>query len=211
MDTETLWLVIRSSVSLVALGTMVAFMMQRNLKQYRETKRFNFARMLMALSFIFSIFMYVLTVGYYGLEIQALDGWIGVGIQDFTANTVFMCLTIMFSATFAAYINGERFEAFVLFPAFIFIGAFVLSIFVPEITFLFYYIMTFGVISMIALFEAGIRLKDNMALGIGIMSALQFIASFFSLYVSTALSLGALVFGAISITGLFRPFGKQEV
>ncbi len=210
MDTETLWLVIRSSVSLVALGTMVAFMMQRNIKQYRKTKRFNYARMLMALSFIFSILMHALTLGHYGLGIFP-NGWIGVGIQDFTANTVFICLTIMFSATFAAYINGERFEAFVWFPALIFIGAFIMSILIPEITFMFYYIMTFGTISMIALFEAGIRLKDNMALGIGIMSLLQFIASFFSLYVSTALSMISTVFAAITIAGLFRPFGKQEV
>jgi hypothetical protein len=211
METETLWLLVRSTVSLVALGTMVAFMMQRNIKQYRETKRFNMARMLMALSFIFSILSHVLKIGLYGLQINALDGWIGEGIQQFTANTVFTGLTIVFSATFAAYINGERFEAFVLFPGMIFIGAFLIQILVPEITFMMYFIMTFGVISMIALFEAGIRLKDNMALGIGIMSLFQFIASFFSLYISTALSMTSVVFAAITIAGLFRPFGKQEV
>ena len=209
MDTETLWLIIRSAVSLTALGTMVAFMMHRNFKQYRETKRINFARLLMALSFFFSILSHMLKLGYYGMQIQLLDGWIGEGIQEFTANTVFTCLTIMFSSTFAAYIN--KWDAFVLFPAFIFIGAFIMNILVPEIAFLSYYIMTFGTISMIALFEAGIRLKDNMALGIGIYSLLNLITSFLSLYYAITLSMIGLIFAAITVAGLFRPFGKQGV
>ena len=83
-----------------------------------------------------------------------------------------------------------------------------MSIIVPEISFVTMFIMTFGIISMIALFEAGIRLKDNMALGIGIMSLLQLVASFGGFYFQTALSMSSTIFAAITISGLFRPFRR---
>ena len=209
MDTQTLWLVIRSAISLVALGTMIAFMMHRNLKQYRQTNRFNKARMLMAFSFVCSFFSHVILLGYHGLEIQQFEQLIGVTIMEFSINTVLIAGTIMFSSMFAAYIN--RWESLVLFPTFLYAGVIVMNILIPEINFVTYYIFTFGVASIIALFEAGIRLKDNMGLGIGIMSFTQMVASFGGFWFSTAMSLASLTFGAITITGLFRPFGRQEV
>ncbi len=209
MDTEQIWLVSRSAVSLVALGTMIGLMMHRNMKQYRETNKFNIARFLMALSFSCSFFSHIILLGYNGLGIQGFEQLIGVTIMEFSINTALIAGTIMFSSMFAAYING--WDAFLLFPAFLFVGAVVMNILVPEFNFVTYFIFIFGIASIISLFEAGIRLKDNMGLGIGIMSLVQMLASFGGYWVSTGMSLASLAFGLITITGLFRPFGRQEV
>jgi hypothetical protein len=206
MDTETLWLTIRSAVSLVTIGTMVAFMMERNIRQYRETKRINMARMLMAFSFFASWISHLILLAYYGFGVDAISYLIGYSLSDITLNTILIATTIMFSSMFVFYIN--KWDSLVLFPLFLQIGAITMS-FLLGINFEQYFIYLFGTLSVVALWEAGIRIKDNMALGIGIMSLLQMIAAFGGFWFQTVMSLGGLTFGAITIAGLFRPFGRQ--
>jgi hypothetical protein len=208
MDTESIWLTTRSAIAVFALGTMIAFMLQRNVKQYKEANRWNWARFLMILSFAFSLFSHVVLFGFYGLDLQGFESLIGTSISKATLNTTFIATTLMFSSMFAFYIN--QWDRLLLFPLFVQVGAIFMTFTLKEINFEFYYIMIFGVISIIFLFEAGIRLKDNMALGIGIMGLFQMIASFGNFWFESILSLVSVAFGAITITGLFRVFGKQE-
>ncbi|MHA1111840.1 MAG: hypothetical protein ACTSRE_12105 [Promethearchaeota archaeon] len=206
MDIETLWLTIRSAVSLVTVGTMIAFMVQRNIKQFRETNAINYARMLMAFSFFSSWISHILLLGVHGLGIEGMSFLIGTSLTEITLNTTLIATTIMFSAMFAAYIN--KWDSLVLLPLFFQIGAIIMTILL-NINFEMYYIFTFGSVSIIALFQAGIKVKDNMALGMGIMSLIQLIASFGGFWFQTSMSLISTAFGAITIAGLFRPFGRQ--
>ena len=206
MDVETLWITIRSAVSLVTVGTMIAFMMQRNLKQYRTTKRLNYARLLMALSFFASWISHFLLLSVHGFGIEGMSYLIGTSLTEISLNTTLIATTIMFSAMFAAYIN--KWDSLVLFPLFLQVGAIILTILL-NINFEMYYIFTFGSISIFALFQAGIKVKDNMALGMGIMSLLQLVGAFGGFWFQTSMSLASVTFGAVTIAGLFRPFGRQ--
>lgn len=201
MDTETLWLTIRSAVSLVTIGTMIAFIVQRNLKQYKTTSRINKARMLMAFSFFASWINHLILLCIYGFGIESMSNLIGVSLADPSLNTILIATTIMFSAMFAFYINS--WDSFILFPLFLQVGAIIMT-FVLGINFEQYYIFTFGMVSIVALYQVGFKLKDNMGLGLGIMSTLQLIASFGGFWFQTGMSLGSLAFGAITIAGLFR-------
>lgn len=204
METEALWLTIRSGISLLALGTMVGFMVARNVRQYQDAKIWNWARFFMIMSFFASALSHIILIGYHSLGIDGFESLIGTSITEPTVNTILITTTICFSSMFAAYING--WDSLVLLPLFIQIGALIFTFLIGTINFEYYYIMVFGVLSIIALWEAGIRLKDNMAMGIGIMSTLQLIASFGGFYFQTALSLIGITFGAITIMGLFRPY-----
>ena len=203
MDTQTLWLTIRSAVSLVVIGTILVYMIQRQLKKLKDIGRISVGRLFMALSFFASWISHIILLCVYGFGIESMDYLIGTSLSEPTLNTILIATTIMFSTMFAAYIN--EWDSLVLFPLFLQIGAIIMT-FLLGINFEQYFIYLFGVISIVALWEAGISLKDNVALGIGIMSTLQLIASFGGFWFQTSMSLASLSFGAITIAGLFRVF-----
>ena len=196
MEAETLWYIIESSVSMVALLTMITFMVTRNIRQYKNDGQWSWARFIMVLSFSSSIPNHFITFGYYALGLENFAPLLDLRI--------FIVTVIMFSTMFAVYING--WDSLLLLPLFVMIGAVIYTHVVGLIDLEFYYMVTFGILSLVALWEVGIRLRDNMALGIGIMSTLKLFSLFGGFWLTGIIGLVSIAFGAITIGGLFRPF-----
>ena len=116
---------------------------------------------------------------------------------------------VMFGLMLAAYVNRK--DSFLFFPVFMQVGAIVFYYITGIFTIEDYYTYVFGVISIVALYEAGIRVKDNFALGFAIMYTLQFITIFeLNPVFSSVISSVGYLFGVFLAAGVFHPFGKEE-
>ena len=115
----------------------------------------------------------------------------------------------MFGLMLAAYVNRK--DSFLFFPVFMQVGAIAFYYITGNYAIEEYFTQVFGVIAIVALYEAGIRVKDNFALGFAIMYTLQFVTVFeLDPVFSSIISSVGYLFGVFLAAGVFHPFGKEE-
>ena len=199
-----------SGIATLALGIMIVLYIIRIIKAYKATGHINWVRTLLLLTitvdFIFHGIFSFMRLYTSNAITEFLYSGIGgnVSLSSWANGTI-----VMFGLMLAAYVNRK--DSFLFFPVFMQVGAIVFYYITGIFTIEDYYTYVFGVISIVALYEAGIRVKDNFALGFAIMYTLQFVTVFGinPVFASIVSSVGYL-FGIFLAAGIFHPFGKEE-
>lgn len=198
-----------NGLSSLALGTMIILYIIRVIKSYKSTRHINWVRVMIlcaiTIDFTVGLFRFIRL-----FTSNAIIDFLFTGIGGYVPLSSWVSGTIvMFGAMLAAYVNRK--DSFLFFPVFMQFGAIVFYFITGDFVMEEYFTYIFGVIGIFALYEAGIRVKDNNALGFAIIYTLQFITvfDFNPVFASITSSVGYF-FGILLAAGIFRPFGKEE-
>ena len=199
-----------SGLATLALGIMIVLYIIRIIKAYKATGYINWVRALLLLTItvdfifhgLFSFMKNFTSNAFLDFLFAGING--GKSLSSWANGTI-----VMFGLMLAAYVNRK--DSFLFFPVFMQVGAIVFYYITGNYVMEEYYTYVFGVIAILALYEAGIRVKDNFALGFAIMYTLQFVTVFeINPIIASIISSVGYFFGILLAAGIFHPFGKEE-
>ena len=199
-----------SGLATLALGIMIVLYIIRITKAYKATGYINWVRTFLLLTITVDFIFHGLFSFMGHFTSNAVIDFLYVGMAGGKSLSSWANGTIvMFGLMLAAYVNRK--DSFLFFPVFMQVGAIAFYYITGNFVIEEYFTQVFGVIALIALYEAGIRVKDNFALGFAIMYTLQF-ATVFELdpVLSSVISSVGYLFGVFLAAGIFHPFGKEE-
>ncbi len=199
-----------SGLATLALGIMIVLYIIRIVKAYKETGYINWVRTFLLLTITVDFIFHGLFSFMGNFTSNAVIDFLYTGIGgDKSLSSWANGTIVMFGLMLAAYVNRK--DSFLFFPVFMQVGAIAFYYITGNFVIEEYFTQVFGVIALVALYEAGIRVKDNFALGFAIMYTLQF-ATVFDLdpVLSSVISSVGYLFGVFLAAGVFHPFGKEE-
>lgn len=116
---------------------------------------------------------------------------------------------VVFGAFYVLYLNQK--DEMLIAPVLLYSGALVLYYTAQVILYHYIFIFCAGVITLFLLNEAGWSMKDNNAMGLGLMYVFIFIGGVIpNAVVSNIIRLVAYLIGFTIITGIFKIFKNKE-
>ena len=194
-------------IGLTLLPIMMFFLFSRTVKQYRNTSTWNWVRTLLFLTVSTDFVNMLLKFLWRQYQVAFLAGVMTPDLNGSSPIDFSNGIIVMFGLALAAYLNRK--DEYMLFGLFAQIGCIAIYYFTGIYQFEEYFLYIFGVIAVLALYETGIRVKDNNGLGFAIFYTLQFSTLFELGEFGTILSITAYIFGFFLAIGKFRIF-KEE-
>lgn len=199
-----------SGLATLTLGLMIVLYIVRIRKGYKATGYINWVRTFLLLTITVDFIFHGLFSFMSQFTSNAITDFLFTGIAGGKSLSSWANgFIVMFGLMLAAYVNRK--DSLLFFPIFFQVGAIVFYYLTGNFAIEEMSTQIFGVIALLALYEAGIRVKDNNALGFAIMYTMQFVTVFeLEPVLSSIISSVGYLFGVFLAAGLFRPFGKEE-
>jgi hypothetical protein len=201
---------LEAGIATLALGLMIVLYVFRIVKGYKATGYINWVRTFLLLTITVDFIFHGLFSLINKFTTNAITDFLYTGSGGYVSPSHWANgFIVMFGLMLAAYVNKK--DSLLFFPVFFQVGAIVFYYVTGNVAIEEMSTQIFGVIALLALYEAGIRVKDNNALGFAVMYTMQFITILdFNPVLLSIISVVGYIFGIFLAAGLFRPFGKEE-
>ena len=190
------------------LPGMIIILFSRTLKQYKETSRWNWVRILLLTTVSLDFINMLLKNLWRNYQLAFLSGIMTSDANGSSPMSFSNGFIVMFGIMLAAYLN--RRDEYLLIGVFAQLGCIIMYYTLGMYQFEEYYLYIFGPVAIIALYETSIRVKDNYGMGFAIFYTLQFATILDFGPWGTLMSITAYVFGFFLALGKFRLFKKEE-
>jgi hypothetical protein len=185
--------------------------LRRNIRDYRETKRWNWARGLIILVWAMAFMSFFVRILHYGFQVPFPEGTMSPELLGASTNLtiplIFGALTITFGLVAVFYIN--YWESLVYVPLFYFAFSLWVALTVDVPFFFNIYRLVGALIVILGFYATGYRLKDNNTLGFAILFSLYFVALLGPFWWQIMMDVPTLVFGVFYSLGKIKIFKED--
>lgn len=182
--------------------------LERNLKQYKETKVWNWTRFLLVLFLLGYVVQIVISILLYDIKIipdlESLPD-----IDRITITVLGFGLNVCVGLALISYMYHK--DSIILMPSFYYFGAIIMYFTLGNPYFIL--ILCFGglIIVLLGLFITGLRLKDNNSFGIALLlSVIAFTPMLRNDYIFIASQLIGMIIGFFIVTDRFNIFRRMK-
>lgn len=197
--------------SSVALVIMIGALMYRNIRTYRAEGFWNWSRTMIVISNFSNLYTTTARLIYNLTGFPSIPNYIDATTSPASIIDIIRVLMVVTGMMFVFYIN--EWDVVLFLPVYIYIGGIIFYIATGIGWFFETYLIFGGLFTLIMVYEAGFRVRDDDALGLGVYYSFEFAA--FLLPSVLMIQIVTPLFGIIYAVGLFKPFeliekGKQE-
>ena len=194
----------------IVISLLVIFYIYKNIKDKKQTGKFNWIRMILLGTFICfeiqSILAFLNNITW--TELNLPEFFQSMRETHLTLGGISIGLLVVLGLTLTTY--GLQYKSLYYTPTFIYSG----------IVFIYYYtglyiaqpfIIYGGAIGLAFMYYTSFRIKDNGAIGLSVFYTLAFASIIIeTLVIPQILNLGYIVFGVIFTLGFFKPFKEAN-
>ena len=197
-------------VAILAFGAMVGKSVRSNIKDYKKTGDWNWTRTILALIFSMNLLKFVFRFVFFSLNVEHPPWMVTEDITEMSVGSSFSGFMVAFGLTFVFYVNRRD---YLLYGPLVF---YAWSLFfytqTGVATYHVYFMYIGGAITIVTIYQAGFALKDNDALGLGIVYTFVFVAAVLQdPLINPIIDLVAYAFVFLLVFDKFQPYKEEDL